>query len=88
MSDEEEERRRRGESEERSGMIPAVIGALRMHATEILGYVAAAAGAVAVMDPVLVAATLGPHAAQWALLITGVLAIVRGRTNKLQPAAK
>lgn len=57
---------------------------LRMHGTKIIGYVAAVAGAVSVMDPKLVAETLGPHATQWALLITGVSAIVRGHTNRTQ----
>jgi len=57
---------------------------LRLHATKILGYATAIAGAIAVMDPKLVADTLGPNAVRWALLISGILAIVRGHTNKLQ----
>lgn len=55
----------------------------RNHGTKIIGYVTMAAGAVAVMDPRLVAETLGPHAMQWALLITGLAAVGRGHTNKV-----
>lgn len=56
----------------------------RNHGTKLLGYLTAIAGAVSVMDPKLVADTLGPHAMQWALLISGVATLARGHTNTLR----
>lgn len=61
---------------------------LQLHMTKVIGYATAIAGAVAVMDPALVADTLGPNAIRWALLISGVATLARGHTNKLQPASK
>lgn len=57
----------------------------RNHGTKILGYVTIVAGSIAVMDPQLVSATLGPNTVRWALLISGVATALRGHTNKLQP---
>lgn len=86
MSDEDERRRRLiiGASDAIARMSELV----RLHMTKIIGYTTAIAGAVAVMDPALVADTLGPDAIRWALLISGVATLARGHTNKLQPAAK
>ncbi len=51
---------------------------IEKHGTKIIGYIAAIAGFVAVADKDLIARTLGPHAVDWALLITGILALARG----------
>lgn len=54
---------------------------LNDHGTKIIGYIAAIAGAIAVADKELVARTLGPDVVDWALLITGILALARGHQN-------
>lgn len=51
---------------------------IEKHATKYIGYIAAVAGGIAIMDKELVLRTLGPDASDWALLITGVLALTRG----------
>ena len=71
----------------RSATVTLLRTIYREHLTKVLGYVAAAAGALSVMDPKLVADTLGPGAVRWALLVTGVLAVVRGHTNRITPKA-
>lgn len=58
------------------------------HGTKVIGYVTMGAGAIAVMDPHLVTETFGPHAMQWALVITGISAAVRGHTNKIQAVSQ
>lgn len=56
----------------------------REHGTKVIGYITVAAGAIAVMDPQLVADTLGPNAVRWALVVTGVLTALRGHTNTIR----
>ena len=69
----------------RAAVVTLLRKVYRDHLTKVIGYAAAAAGAIAVMDPALVVRTLGPDATEWALLITGFAALVRGHTNKLPP---
>jgi hypothetical protein len=72
----------------RSTAVEIVRRIYREHMTKVIGYATVAAGAIAVMDPALVADTLGPNAVRWALVVTGVLTALRGHTNKTQPAPK
>jgi hypothetical protein len=66
-----------------------LIHLLSNHGTKIIGYVAAAAGALTLMDKAMVIKLLGPTAPDWALLIAGVLAIFRGHTvNKVPKPAE
>ncbi len=68
----------------------SVIDNIERHATKYIGYIAAVAGAITLMDKELVIRTLGPNAPDWALLITGGLAIFRGhqRTAKEKRLAR
>lgn len=55
-----------------------LIRLLNDHGTKILGYVGIVAGVIAVSDKELVLRTLGPAASDWAVLILGVGAAIRG----------
>jgi hypothetical protein len=60
---------------------------LNNHGTKIIGYIAAIAGGIAVADKELVARTLGSDATDWALLITGILALLRGHQSTAREKA-
>ena len=66
-------------------IIRRIANAWRNHGTKIIGHVTIVAAAIGVMDPDLVKATLGENAMSWCMLITGVAALVRGHTNRVQP---
>jgi hypothetical protein len=66
-----------------------LISFISNHGTKVLGWLAAIAGGIAVADKDLVLRTLGPNASDWALLITGIAAIIRGhQSTATEKAAK
>ena len=65
-----------------SPIVDALRHVYHNHLTKILGYAQIAAGAIVVMDPQLVADTLGPNAIRWALVVSGVLTALRGHTSR------
>jgi hypothetical protein len=64
-----------------------LIELLSNHGTKFIGYFAMIAAGIAIADKDLVIRTLGPTASDWALLITGVLAAVRGHQSTAKEKA-
>lgn len=51
------------------------------HLTKVIGVATTAVATVAITDPALIAATLGPKGVSWAMLLSGIATALRGVQN-------